>query len=92
MEDADVSFVAGLPLQRRLALPVIVPASDGEIPVQSGAGGFIGDASEPEIFRQNYHWAVLKWAEVDRRATNGAMLIRLPPYPVIDASIRCLHG
>eukprot|EP00959_Pyramimonas_sp_CCMP1952_P427599 8955368-Pyramimonas_sp.AAC.1 len=30
VEDAGVSFVADLPLQRRLALTVIAPASDGE--------------------------------------------------------------
>eukprot|EP00959_Pyramimonas_sp_CCMP1952_P338336 7085462-Pyramimonas_sp.AAC.1 len=34
---------------------------------------------------QNYHVAMLTRAGVDRRATNVAMLIRLQPYPVIDA-------
>eukprot|EP00959_Pyramimonas_sp_CCMP1952_P014059 297514-Pyramimonas_sp.AAC.1 len=50
MDDADQVHLAAISRQWREAFTVSVPAAGGDVALRSGSGGFMGDASEPEIF------------------------------------------
>ncbi|CAK0833678.1 unnamed protein product, partial [Prorocentrum cordatum] len=87
LEEEGVEYVTTISRLRRQSFAVIAPRAGAEVPINSGAGGMVGDASEPELFVFNYRIAVQKWALVGRAATEKAMLIDFDDrLPAIDAS------
>ncbi|CAK0846868.1 unnamed protein product [Prorocentrum cordatum] len=85
--DADVRYAAAMTGTKRSRLTVIIDAVDDRCAVRSGSGGFVGDASEPEISMGNYHHAVRAWSTFERLQTAGAMAINFSKFPAIDASM-----